>query len=87
MKRTIYNVFVEMKSQKQCDRMKRLCIDNNLPFWQESIGFIYDEEYGNQFYCTPLSDANYQAVFGILYKSEHSLEVTEDGFIKLLKAF
>lgn len=86
MRKSIYNVFIKMESQEQCDRMKQLCIDNNLPIWEHHIGFMYDEEYGNEFYSTPISDANYKAVFGVLYKSEHSNEVTEKGFIKLLKS-
>ena len=28
--KTIYNTYVVTESQKQCDRMKQLCIDNGL---------------------------------------------------------
>mgnify|MGYP003402789722 FL=1 len=31
--KTIYNTYVVMESQDQCDRIKQLCIDNNLPIW------------------------------------------------------
>ena len=31
MNKTIYNTYVVMESQEQCDRMKQVCIDNNLP--------------------------------------------------------
>lgn len=85
MKKTIYNVFVKMESQEQCDRMKQLCVDNNLPFWDDVIGFVYDKIYGNQFYFVDSIEGNFEAVFSILYNSEYSNEVTEEEFIKLLK--
>ena len=35
MELTIYNTYVVMESQEQCDRMKQLCVDNNLPIWED----------------------------------------------------
>ena len=39
MKKTIFNVYVEMTSQEQCDRMRQVCIDNGLPIWNDEIAF------------------------------------------------
>jgi len=29
--KTIYNTYVKMESQEQCDRMQRVCVENGLP--------------------------------------------------------
>jgi len=39
--KTIYNTYVVMESQEQCDRMKQLCIDNKLPIWENYISFSF----------------------------------------------
>jgi len=80
--KTIYNTYVVMESQEQCDRMKQLCIDNGLPYSKGKEDFDYDELYGNQLYYTLLSTGD---GFIILYNSEHKIEITEQEFIKLLK--
>lgn len=82
MKKSIYNVYVEMQDQEQCDRMKQLCIDNGLPYWVGGLGFSYNVLHGNQFYYTKLGSGGY---FVILYNSEHETQVTEQEFIELLK--
>jgi len=82
MKKSIYNTFIVMESQEQYDRMKQLCIDNGLPYWVESLGFIYNVLHGNQFYYTELGIGGH---FVILYNSEHTTQATEQEFIELLK--
>jgi len=81
MKKTIYNVAVLMESQEQCDRMKQLCINNGLPIWQDKVAFIYNKDYGNEFYY---EDEEGFLYFRILYDSSKTL-VTESEFIELLK--
>lgn len=80
--KTIYNTYVEMESQEQCDRMKQLCIDNGLPYSKFISAFTYDKTYGNNFYYTILNEGH---LFTILYDSEHKEKITEQQFIKLLQ--
>jgi hypothetical protein len=82
--KTIYNTYVVMESQEQCDRMKKLCIDNGLPIWN-NFEFIFDKNVGNQFYNTidPTTN-NFSYSFTVLYHSEHSTQITEQEFIELL---
>lgn len=83
MKLTIYNTYVLMESQEQCDRMKQLCIDNNLPFWDEFISFKMMEEenwfeYNINFKEFFVTSRNKNII--ILDKNK----VTEQEFINLL---
>jgi len=85
-KLTIYDVYVEMQDQAQCDRMKQLCVDNGLEIWNDNNAFYFHERSGNQFYYTINPDVkgdNYG--FVILFDSEYNTKVTELEFIELLK--
>jgi hypothetical protein len=43
---TIYNTFVKLKSQKQANKLKNLCIEKGLNYyWNDNETFKY--EYGN----------------------------------------
>jgi len=79
MKKTIYNVYVVMESQEQCDRMKQLCIDNRLHYckWNEAFYMCEDNSYLS--YC----DLNGFAIYGGTISTE--IQVTESEFIELLK--
>lgn len=73
-----------MKSQEQCDRMKKLCIDNNLLIWSDRVSFVFDTEYGNEFYYS--IDPNQEGIvygYVVLFMSDKK-EVTEEIFIQLL---
>lgn len=80
MEKNIFNVYVEMESQEQCDRMKKLCIDNGLKIWDykhafsliETIYFGYTKQDGF-------------AVWGTHFKDE--IRATETEFIELLKQY
>jgi len=79
--KTIYNTYVVMESQEQCDRMKHLCIDNNLPIWiffnfQPKCLFAADNSF--HFYVI-------RAVENILKYRNKNTQITEQEFIKLLK--
>ena len=79
--KTIYNVYVEMQSQEQCDRMKQLCLDNKLVIWDDEIAFkFHDEE--DIFGCSDNKE------FYILPHKKcmtNGIIVTEAEFIELLK--
>lgn len=82
--KTIYNTYVVMKSQEQCDRMKQLCIDNNLLIWDSDIAFNFNRNGSN--FC--FSNSNLSGKFGdfALYPNLFGKnKVTEQEFIKLLK--
>ena len=44
--KTIFNTYIEIedKNQEQADRLKQVCIDNGLPYW-ESIRFGWDSRF------------------------------------------
>lgn len=82
MKKTIYNTYVLMESQEQCDRMKQLCIDNGLPVWGNKIAFEFQtkencfECCGNVFFVTSSN---------VIPDFTNKTQVTEQDFIELLK--
>jgi hypothetical protein len=49
--KTIYNTFVVMESQEQCDRMKQLCIDNLLSIWEDKTAFSFESKENCFEYC------------------------------------
>lgn len=79
MKLTIYDVSVVMESQEQCDRMKQLCIDNNLPCWDSEIAFKFHKDSGSVF-------EYYSEGFGVYNGGAEikNTQVTEQEFINLL---
>jgi len=75
--KTIYNTYVKMESQEQCDRMGKLCIDNELEIWDYSESFKL---------CKDKSYFGFKddfAIFGSYLDGE--IEITEQEFIKLLQ--
>lgn len=79
MKKTIYNTYVVMESQKQCDRMKQLCIDNGLPISGSEISFEYNQIWGYAF------KQSKERWFGV-YENYNQTQITEQEFIELLKS-
>lgn len=81
--KTIYNTYVEMESQEQCDRMKQLCIDNGLPIWEDEYAFTFNcnincfEFVDLEFYITSCNIIP-ETMIG-------KQKVTEQEFIELLK--
>ena len=78
MKKTIYNVYVVMKSQEQCDRMKQLCIDNGLPIPEMKYYFNMCQDISNFAYW-----GNKFAVWDDNCIGQ--TQITECEFIELLK--
>lgn len=79
--KTIYNTYVVMKSQVQCNRMKKLCVNNHLPIWEEIIGFKFYKNGGNYF---TFSDNEF-FVRSNINNQKKTYQVTEEEFIELLK--
>lgn len=87
-KLTIFNTYVEMESQEQCDRMKQLCLDNGLPIWEDGIAFKFfygdgivtkDKKYFE-------SEKASKDFFVTTFKEQKN-KVTEQQFINLLKEY
>jgi len=84
--KTIYNTYVVMESQEQCDRMKHLCIDNGLNYQKDKCDFNYlesiDEDYKDVFRFSTSFES-----FSIWFfdNSISFTEITEQEFIELLK--
>jgi len=79
--KTIYNTYVIMESQEQCDRMKQLCIDNGLTIWEDEEAFEYSYgNYPNNAFAFGIGDEFYVGVY--IGKNE---QITEAEFIELLK--
>ena len=38
--KTIFNTYFLVESQEQANRLKQICIDNNLRIWDDEIGFV-----------------------------------------------
>ena len=78
--KAIYNTYVVMESQEQCDRMKQLCIDNGLKFnnnfsmfpCKDDVSYRYFYYYADEF-CNWRGDI------------EDKEQITEQEFIELLK--
>ena len=86
-KLTIFNTYVEMESQEQCDRMKQLCLDNGLPIWSSDIAFKFfkgDEIAKDKKYFE--SEKASKDFFVTAFKEQKN-KVTEQQFINLLKEY
>jgi hypothetical protein len=86
-KLTIYNVYVEMENQEQCDRMKQLCIDNELPIWDEEIAFeITKAKNEKSWFWFEKSENEFFIVDLLLGETpiQEQNKVTEQQFIELL---
>lgn len=78
--KTIFNTYIKVESQGQADRLKQLCIDNNLPIWDYEIAFQYNV---NWIIFTYSEREKSFAVYGETLIKEQ--EVSEAEFIELLK--
>lgn len=76
--KTIYNTYIEVESQEQADRLKQVCIDNELPIfkhgWDFERGSVYFKaDYLNEFWCS------------CQMMSRKLIKVTELEWLELLK--
>lgn len=77
---SIYNVHVKMESQDQCDRMKKVCIDNGLEYLDSFFDFWEYYPENNFFGYNEASEE-----FLIHREVKKETKVTEAGFLKLLE--
>jgi len=80
MEKTIYNVFIKMESQEQCDRMKQICINNGLDYEKDKGDFNFLDDGTDVFRFS-----NSFKAFSIWDENERFERVTEKEFIELLK--
>lgn len=81
MELTIYNVYVEMQDQAQCNQMKQLCINNGLP-----IGNMFDTDFTFECvykYFVISRSGNFY--IGRDYNIKDKTKLTEAEFIELLQ--
>lgn len=79
-KKTIYNVYIPMESQEQCNRMKKLCIDNNLPIWD--VDYSFELLHKNEVFGF---DSKLFWVMDKIIGDNLKTQITEQEFIELLK--
>lgn len=85
MKLTIFNVYVPMQDQAQCDRIKQVCIDNGLPIWDFLDSFEYDKNFKHNFFN--FGNAGKKFIISKLNRLNHFADrpqVTETEFLTLL---
>lgn len=76
--KTIFNTYIEVESQEQADRLKQVCIDNELKVFDDfefkklNRPYKYFEYFDGEF-------CNW------LYPSEESIQITEPEWMELLK--
>lgn len=81
--KTIYNAYVPIESQEQANRMKQICIDYGLPYWDKEVAFdLWGKEdwflfNGKDFLITPYNKKEITE-FG-------KTQVTESEFLELVK--
>ena len=79
MKLSIYNTYITVTSQEQADRLKQICLDNDLPIWGGQEAFDYFQGDNNCF------GFGYSAEFYIgIGNYEDKTKITETEFINLL---
>jgi len=73
-----------MESQEQCDRMKQLCIDNDLPIWGDEIAFSFYDCIKYNLLMVAIAIEQF-AIFNTEILPIGKSQVTESEFIQLLK--
>jgi len=82
-KLSIFEVYVLMQDQKQCNRMKQICVDNGLKIGSHSKDFEFIIRNGevNTFRNSLIHG------FGIWWLDKDLTQVTETEFLQLLKEY
>ena len=82
MKLTIFDVYVPMQDQEQCDRMKQVCVDAGLDIYDNVIFNYLKKEY-RFFYCSNGDFCNWLE----LEYDRYLPQVTEADFLTLLNEY
>jgi hypothetical protein len=80
--KTIFNVYVPMQDQAQCDRMKQVCIDNGLGISKYSSSFEFYKDGKTMYFRASIPSKLFFVSF-----FDYGQEVTESEFINLLKEY
>lgn len=81
MKKSIFNIYVPITSQEQADRLKQVCLDNNLPIWEHELAFVFFKNDKN-FFSSSYNNKEF-GVWGEII--EYKTQSTEQEFMELLK--
>ncbi len=86
MKKSIFTVYVPIKSQQQADRLKQICIDNGLAIWDSLSGWKYNKN--QSFLSYDKIDKEFYIFYEDYYIKEWKhIQSTEAEFIELLKEY
>jgi hypothetical protein len=80
MNQKTYNIQIQMTCQADCERMKQICIDNNLPIWDSEKAFYFVKGINNYFLYN--SDYNFFAVFCLKEKFKEPITIPQ--FLEIL---
>ena len=78
--KTIFNTYIEIESQEQADRLKKVCINNGLAYWKD-FKFIKNKREYRFFECHCGDFCNW------LEASKNHTQVTETEWMQLLKEY
>jgi len=92
MKLSIYEVYVNIEGQPQADRMKQICIDYGLPYWDDEIAFIHDYNVAGlrsttSVFCYSKSNKEFAVYSELPNIRPLETQVTEAEFLKLVENF
>ena len=82
--KTIYNTYIKVTSKQQADRLKKMCLDNNLPIWDDEASFeLRQNENWFEYYK---DDKEFLiTVSNVIGFTEFGkTKVSEDEFLKLI---
>jgi hypothetical protein len=83
MKKSIYDVYVTVTSQKQADRLKGICLEYGLPIWLAEVAFKF-----NKLQCCFSTHGGEDFFIGSqIPKWMELTQITESEFEQLAKEF
>jgi len=77
MNQKIYKIQIQMTSQADADRMKQICLDYKLKYWDASIAFDY-------WYSTDVFEYNINHGFSVFSNTIIKEPITIEQFLELL---
>jgi len=83
MEKTIFNCYIQIENQGQADRLEKLCLDNNLPIWDDEDAFLYADYKNNFRYFDGCNE--FWISSSVLPKKIK--KATEQEFLQLLKEY
>lgn len=83
--KTIYNTYFLVESQEQADRLKQICIKNNLRIWDDELGFVVlKDSFRFNVFCATENPVKF-AVWNWGVYPKNDFEVNESEWLELLK--